>query len=76
LANGRYEARYRGPDGREHAKRFAVKRDATTFLARLEIERHNGDWRDPGGARVLVADWVPRWFETIGDLRPVVSRPR
>ena len=25
MSNGRFEARYRGPDGTEHAKRFAGK---------------------------------------------------
>ena len=70
LPNSRFEARYRGPDGREHAKRFGSKRDAVTFLARLDVDRQGGDWRDPGGARILVADWVQRWFDTIVDLRP------
>ncbi len=39
LPNGRFEARYRAPDGRGRSRRFATKRDAQTFLANILIER-------------------------------------
>jgi hypothetical protein len=69
LPNGRFEARYRGPDGREHSRRFAIKRDAQTFRANILIERQLGAWRDPGGARMPLADWVEQWRATVVDLR-------
>ena len=46
-ASGRFEARFRGPDGTEHAKRFTTRRDAQTFLDRLGVDRQAGRWRDP-----------------------------
>lgn len=67
--NGRWEARYRGPDDREHSKRFPTKRDAQRFLDRIGHERQRGEWRDPGGARVRLDEWVDEWWATTVNLR-------
>ncbi len=69
LPNGRFEARYRGPDGKEHAKRFAGKRGAQAFLDRLGVDRQAGRWRDPRAARMLFNEWVELWQPTTVDLR-------
>jgi integrase len=69
LPNGRFEARYRAPDGRERSRRFATRRDAQTFLANILIERQLGAWRDPRGARMPLAEWVGQWRATVVDLR-------
>ncbi len=69
MPNGRFEARYRGPDGRERSRRFSTKRDAQTFLANIIVERQLGAWRDPRGARMPLADWVEQWRATVVDLR-------
>jgi hypothetical protein len=49
LPSGRYQARYRGPDGmdRPAPSTFATKTDAERWLARTEVEIHDDRWRDP-----------------------------
>jgi len=69
-SSGRFEARFRGPDGSEHAKRFNTRRDAQTFLDRHGVDRQAGHWRDPRAGRMLFADWVKLWQPTTVDLRP------
>ena len=68
--SGRWEARYRGPDGRERSRRFSTRRDAQAFLERTGADQQRGEWRDPQGAKVLVADWVEAWWATTVNLRP------
>lgn len=60
IPNGRFEARYRGPDGKERAKRFGSKRDAQVFLDQLGVDREAGRCRDPRAGRMLVSEWVER----------------
>jgi integrase len=69
-ASGRWEARYRGPDGREHCRRFPTKREAQDFLERTGADRQRGEWRDPQGAKVRTADWIEAWWATTVNLRP------
>ena len=69
-SSGRFEVRFRAPDGSERSKRFSTRRDAQAFLDRLSIDRHAGRWRDPRAGRTLVADWVAIWQPTTVDLRP------
>ena len=68
--SGRWEARYRGPDGREHSRRFPTKREAQAFLERTGADQQRGEWRDPQGAKVLTAAWIEAWWATTVNLRP------
>jgi integrase len=68
--SGRWEARYRGPDGRERSRRFPTKREAQGFLERTGADRQRGEWRDPQGAKVLMADWIVAGWATTVNLRP------
>jgi integrase len=68
--SGRWEARYRGSDGREHSRRFPTKREAQAFLERTGAEQQRGEWRDPQGAKVRTADWIEAWWATTVNLRP------
>jgi integrase len=65
-----WEARYRGPDGREHSRRFRTRREAQAFLERTGADQQRGEWRDPEGAKVLTAAWVDAWWATTVNLRP------
>ena len=49
---GRYQARYRAPDGRLLAAphTFARRADAARWLMLKEAEIHRGDWVDPDQA--------------------------
>ncbi|HUP68496.1 MAG TPA: tyrosine-type recombinase/integrase [Acidimicrobiales bacterium] len=66
----KWQARYRGPDGKEHAKRFDTKRDAERWLTENENERNHGTWIDPSHGRVLFEEWAATWWETTPALRP------
>ena len=68
-SNGRFEARYRSPDGTERASRFETRRDAQAFLDQVGVDRQVGRWRDPRSGRTLLADWVAIWQPTTVDLR-------
>lgn len=70
VESGRWEARYRGQDGREHSRRFATRREGQAFLERTGADRQRGEWRDPQGVKVLLADWVDAWWATTVNLRP------
>ena len=52
--SGRYQARYRGPDGRLRPapRTFARKSDAARWLSLKEAEITRGDWLDPDAAKV------------------------
>jgi integrase len=65
-----WEARYRGPDGRERSRSFATKRGAQQFLARVETQKQRGEWLDPALGRVTFANWAFEWTATTVDLRP------
>jgi len=52
LPSGRYQASYLGPDGRRHSapETFERKPDASQWLAGMETEIAQGEWRDPQAA--------------------------
>lgn len=67
---GRWRARYRGPDGRERSMTFDRKADAERWLAGVTVSTARGEWVDPSLGRVTFAEWCERWAPTIVDLRP------
>lgn len=73
--SGRWEARYRGADGREHSRRFSTEREAQAFLERTGADLQRGEWRDPQGAKVPTADWIDAWWATTVQPPAVVPGP-
>lgn len=69
LPKGRFEARYRAPDGNERSRRFTTKRDAQAHLDQIGVDRRAGTWRDPRAGRVPFADWATEWEATTVHLR-------
>lgn len=55
-----YEARYRGPDGRQRSKSFVRKLDAQRWLTERERERHRGEWVDPALGQTPFSEWSAR----------------
>lgn len=53
---GRWQARYKGPDGRTHngPHTFAEKADAGRYLNAMEAEIHRGSWSDPEAKRLTL----------------------
>jgi integrase len=62
-ASGRFQARYRGPDGlvRNAPHTFATKGDAERWLTLTEGEIIRGDWRPPEAGQVTLAEYAGRW---------------
>ncbi|WP_306334222.1 site-specific integrase [Streptomyces sp. KL118A] len=63
LPSGRYQARYMGPDGqlRPAPETFRTKRDADDWLADVQTELRQGDWRDPDAAKVPFENYAVAW---------------
>jgi hypothetical protein len=68
--DGRWRARYRDAKGKEHARHFDRKLDATRWLASVEVARSRGEWIDPALARVRVGDWAGVWLAGQVQLKP------
>jgi hypothetical protein len=71
LPSGRWQARYRTNDGRQHMapKTFATKTEATRHLAEVEADLGRGQWSDPRLGRPTFAAWAARWEATTVNLR-------
>jgi integrase len=71
LPSGRWQARYRTNDGRQHTapETFAAKTDATRHLAQVEADLSRGQWSDPRLGRTTFAEWAARWEATTVNLR-------
>lgn len=59
--NGRYRARYRGPDGKERSKTFDLRRAASEWLDEQRGDIARGAWVDPRQARRPFGEWAREW---------------
>ena len=62
--SGRWQARYRDPNGRMQTRMFATKGDATRFLAGVRADLDRGEWFDPNAGRQLLSDYARGWVKT------------
>jgi integrase len=71
LPSGRWQARYRTNDGRQHTapETFATKTEATRHLAQVETDLSRGQWSDPRLGRTTFTEWAARWEATTVNLR-------
>ena len=76
LSSGRWQARYRGPDGidRPAPNTFATKGDAERWLSLTEADIINDNWLDPDVGRVLFAEYARTWVTERPNLRPKTLR--
>jgi integrase len=72
LPSGRWQARYRGPDGllRSAPSTFTRQSDAARFLTLTEAELLNGGWIDPDAGRVPFNYYAAVWIDERPGLRP------
>jgi hypothetical protein len=58
-ASGRWQVRYRGPDGRMRAapETFARRVEAQRYLTLVGSQIARGEWTDPERARVTLGDY-------------------
>ncbi len=60
--NGRYRARYQGPDQRWHSHTFDRKTDAERWLADQLTKSNHGQWVDPNAGMIAFADYAWAWL--------------
>ena len=72
LPSGRWQARYKGPDGidRPAPRTFDSKAAAARWLTLKEAEIIHGDWIDPDAGRVSFGEYAGTWIEERPGLRP------
>jgi len=72
LPSGRWQARYKGPDGidRPGPHTFDSKTSAERWLTLTEADVIQGRWVDPDAGRVLVGNYAADWIEERPGLRP------
>jgi hypothetical protein len=66
LPSGRWQARYRTPEGVlvTAGKTFATKTDAGRFLDAIELDQLRGVWHDPAPSQnETVRGWCRRWLK-------------
>jgi integrase len=71
--NGRWRARYRDADDREHARHFARKADAELWLAQVRADQLRGTYVDPRAGKVTLRDFAESWLAAQGH-RPGTKR--
>jgi integrase len=71
LPSGRWQARYRAPDGQDHRapETFTTKTAADRWLAALETDLMRGQWIDPRAGAVLLSTYAETWLAGRADLK-------
>lgn len=69
-ADGKWRARYRGPDGREYSKHTALKRDAQSWLDEATAAMRAGTWVDPHTSKMTMGDWLDKWVAGYASNKP------
>lgn len=72
--NGRYRARYRDAQGKEHLRRFAKSLEARAWVKTQEAAVVRGDHVDRQTAQTTVSAWVSTWLEGYATRRPGTVR--
>ena len=59
--DGKWRARYRDADDKEHARHFATKREGQAWLNSVAVSLVNGTYIDPKTAKTTVGEWCATW---------------
>jgi integrase len=73
--DGKFRARFRGPDGREVARHFGTEREAKAWEAEQRVAANRGQWIDPSAGRVTFGEYAEAWVGLQGG-RPSSVRAR
>jgi integrase len=71
--DGKWRARYRDANHREHARHFPRKRDAERWLASQEVAIARGEWVDPTFSKITVGEWSRQWLALQVQLKPTTG---
>ncbi|MBG6224737.1 integrase [Arthrobacter sp. CAN_A2] len=72
--DGRWRARYRDADGKEHARHFPRKIDAQRWTDEVTAAVVTGSYVDPKKARLTVGEWCATWLTGYGSKRASTVR--
>lgn len=64
LKSGRWQATVRHPSGQRFSKSDPLKRVVTEWAAEAESKMRRGEFVDPAGGRMTLAEWRSKWLET------------
>ncbi|SEG31426.1 Site-specific recombinase XerD [Thermomonospora echinospora] len=67
LPSGRWQARYRDPDGKRRTapQTFTTKREANRWLTLKAAEIERGEWINPDAGKITLGEWGTRWLESV-----------
>jgi integrase len=68
--DGKWRARYRDANHREHARHFSRKRDAEQWLASQKVAIARGEWVEPARSKITIGEWLPAWLALQVQLKP------
>jgi len=63
LKSGKYRARYRDPDGVQHARHFDKKTDADRWLTTMEASKLDGSYVDPMAGKQTFGALADLWLD-------------
>lgn len=63
-AIGRWEARYRDPNGKARSRSLDRRTDAKAFLSAVEADMRRGSWRDPASAARRFKEVAQEWLQS------------
>jgi integrase len=64
LSNGKWEVRYRDPDGKQKKERFDTSRDANAFHDKVRTQVRDNTYIDPAAGKVTFGQFAREWAET------------
>jgi integrase len=72
--SGKYEVRYRDPDGRQRGQTFRTRTDAKRYAAQVETDLNRADWLDPVANTTTFDTWATSWLKTVAHRKPSTIR--
>lgn len=73
---GSYRANWRDPSGRQRAKTFPTKREASAFLAEVESTLNRGSYIDPASGKIRFAVYAEKWIASRNTEKTTTARDR
>lgn len=64
LTSGKWQATVRHPSGQRFSKTDPLKRVVQQWAADEEAAMRRGEWIDPHGGKITLADWREKWLKT------------
>src|SRR4051812_22622653 len=62
---GRWQARYRDPDGKMCGPRFDTQKEAQAHLDKVRTQVREGTYQDPKRGSITVDEWWVIWWPTV-----------